>query len=36
VEPVAGLGDPERIFNAVRAVIAESGVLKGKTRWELD
>jgi IS5 family transposase len=28
--------DRERIFNAVRAVIAESGVLKGKTRRALD
>ena len=28
--------DPERIFNAVRAVIAETGVIKGKTRRVLD
>ena len=27
---------PERIFEAVRAVIAETGVLKGKTRRALD
>lgn len=28
--------DPERIFNAVRAVVAETGVLAGKTRRALD
>ena len=28
--------DPDRIFNAVRAVIAETGVIKGKTRRVLD
>src|SRR5690606_35729167 len=28
--------DPERIFNAVRAVVAETGVLKGKSRRALD
>jgi IS5 family transposase len=29
-------GQPERIFDAVRAVIAETGILKGKTRRALD
>lgn len=28
--------DPERIFNAVRAVVAATGVIKGKTRRVLD
>jgi hypothetical protein len=28
--------DPQRIFTAVRAVVAETGVLKGKTRRALD
>jgi IS5 family transposase len=29
-------GDPQRIFNAVRAVVAETGVLAGKNRRVLD
>ena len=31
-----GSGQPERIFDAVRAVVAETGVLQGKTRRALD
>lgn len=31
-----GSGSPERIFDAVRQVVAETGVLKGKTRRALD
>ena len=34
--PTAGSDRPERIFDAVRAVIAETGVLKGKRRRALD
>jgi len=33
---LAGSDAPNRIFDAVRAVIAETGVLKGKTRRALD
>jgi transposase len=33
---LAASDSPERIFDAVRAVVAETGVLKGKTRRALD
>ena len=35
-DPAAPLRTPERIFDAVRAVIDATGVLKGKTRRALD
>lgn len=34
--PVGGLGSSERIFDAVKAVVAQTGVLAGKTRRALD
>ena len=33
---LAGSGKPNRIFEVVRQVVAETGVLKGKTRRALD
>jgi len=33
---LAASKDPNRIFHAVQKVIAETGALKGKTRWALD